>query len=132
MNIDDRIKQKIIKYERMLQNPSDNDLAILSELLDNDFYEIGQSGRVWNKTQICSYFSNLQSENEDVSEIVMTDEHFKIISQEILLLTYKIKKIDLTIRNTICSLRSSLWRKANNSWAMVFHQGTPMIGVKYD
>ena len=127
MKIDDKLKSEIINYEVMLQNLNDFSIAELSCLLDDDFSEIGQSGIVWNKEQVMNHFDNLKSGCENNNEIVMLDEQFKLISEEIILLTYKTKKTNLSTKFATYSLRSSLWKKQNDRWVMLFHQGTPVV-----
>lgn len=126
MNNNDELKRRIMNYERMLQNPRDYSTEELRRLLDDDFSEIGQSGNIYRREQTISHFNNLKSCDENEREILMTNERFQVISEGVVLLTYRIKKTNLSTKTTTYSFRSSLWKKQNDQWVMVFHQGTPV------
>ena len=124
MNISDQVKQKIIHYERMLQSPKDYDIEILNELLDDNFYEIGQSGKTWNKGQIIEYFNQQMLNTKKTCVVTMENESFLTVEKLVVLITYTFKQTDTSLNFSRSSRRSSLWKKQGESWVMVFHQGT--------
>jgi len=73
----------------------------LSKLLADEFYEIGKSGKVYNKIQVIEAIS--QEENE--TSIILFDFEVKELTEGIVLALYKTKYL-----NEI-SLRSSIWKK---------------------
>jgi hypothetical protein len=92
--------------------------ARASELLADDFVEFGRSGRVFNKESIIAAMAQ-----EAPGPRLSTATDFKVvnISTDAALVTYR------TIQNAepkIFSLHSSIWRRHNDRWQMMFHQGT--------
>jgi hypothetical protein len=93
---------------------------VLTDLLHEDFFEIGGSGNSYDRAAI---IAALQSENS--AKVWSQDYELKMISEQIALLIYKAAHFaaDGTLMNH--SFRSSLWRFECEKWRMVFHQGTP-------
>lgn len=91
----------------------------LSQLFSDDFVEFGSSGKVYNKPEVVHA---LQHEPETKFEVV----DFKInpLSPEVVLATYRVKKIRVEENKTTQSLRSSIWKLSDIGWQLVFHQGT--------
>lgn len=111
MNISDQVKQNIINYERMLQNPKDYDLETLSKLLDDNFYEIGQSGKTWKKGQIIEYFNQQMSNTKNSYVVTMENENFVTVDELVVFNTYTFKQIDASSNFSRSSRRSLLWKK---------------------
>jgi len=91
----------------------------LDELLADDFKEFTSIGTVIDKKDV---LKNLPKES--LVKWKVSNFKIKAIAQDIVLVTYKVQKIDLKNKKTIVSLRSSLWRNISNNWQIVFHQGT--------
>lgn len=91
----------------------------LGELLVDDFLEFGASGLIVDKKKV---LSNLPKQNN----IVWQTSNLKVknISENIFLLTYKVKKTNIKTGEIINSLRSSIWKIENGKAKMFFHQGT--------
>lgn len=87
----------------------------LGEVLDDEFLEIGSSGRITVRTDY----------NEDHSltpdDMELTDFQMHPLAQDTVLTTYRIFN-KTTGRKT---LRSSIWKKRATGWKLFFHQGTP-------
>lgn len=93
-----------------------SDAARLSQLLADDFVEFGASGNVWGtKAQV---IAGLQEELFSARR--MTEFALKRLSEDVVLVTYRCHR-----KAVGDSLRSSVWRKEQGQWRMVFHQGTP-------
>lgn len=122
MKLDDKMKSQIIENEKILQNPKQISPNLVDRLLADDYIEIGQSGRIWHKSQILDYFNRHQNR----WQMEMMDEEFKQISDEVILLTYKLKKVNNEDSTVSCSSRSSLWKITINECTLIFHQGTPI------
>lgn len=91
----------------------------VDELLAEDFLEIGSSGRVYDKAQITAL---LAAETGVLS--VETDTFaFRKLAEGVVLVTYTTRITNEA--ETRSALRSSIWRKTNGRWKIVFHQGTP-------
>ena len=88
----------------------------LVELLADDFIEFGSSGRVYTKDDLVAVL-------QDESPVVQTTSDFRMLTlaPDVALLLYRISRHSEPV---VDSLRSSLWRRSNGKWQMVFHQGT--------
>jgi hypothetical protein len=93
--------------------------GLLSRLLADDFIEFGSSGKIYDKQQI---IDQLQSRSS--AEYSVTNLQVELLSSSIALVTYRCFRSSQIDRGKNISLRSSIWRKGNESWQMVFHQGT--------
>jgi hypothetical protein len=106
--------------ERLAQPQVRRSPEDLSQLLAEDFREFGSSGRVFNKQQI---IQALQEQRP--CRLSLEDFQAVTLAPDVVLLTYRgccqFQGSDTVLR----SLRSSIWRKQNGSWQVVFHQGTP-------
>jgi hypothetical protein len=92
----------------------------LSRLLADDFREFGSSGRIFNKQQIIEELQNQTPVQISIDEFQMT-----WLARNIALVTYRGNCRFLESDKVSQSLRSSIWRKENERWEVVFHQGTP-------
>ncbi|WLR42192.1 DUF4440 domain-containing protein [Bacillus carboniphilus] len=100
--------------EKLLRTEIRSSQIELKKLLADDFFEIGSSGRILYKGEEIGV--------EGIGEVKMTMSDFEIhpLSSDIILATY-------VICNEIkkeYTLRSSIWKRFNEGWKMVFHQGT--------
>lgn len=103
--------------EALLSAEVRRDPARLGELLASDVYEIGQSGRHWDKSEIVAALS---TEASSEHEVVLGERQAQHIASDVVLLTY-VLRFDGRV-----SIRSSLWRQAGDSVQCIFHQGTPV------
>ena len=94
----------------------------LNELLADDFLEFGMSGKRFTKKDIIELL--LKSEG---TKYEGTDFETKEIAPDTVLLTYRASVENITTGVKKWTLRSSLWQKHDNTWQMMFHQGTPQI-----
>lgn len=104
-----------------------NNIAVVSEMLHDDFEEIGRSGHYYDKQQT---LAALQIES---GQAPIFSEGFKlaIIAEGAVLLTYRSFHRSDGGGVTRCTLRSSIWLLSANDnggrWLMRFHQGTPIV-----
>jgi hypothetical protein len=94
----------------------------LNELLADDFVEFGMFGKKYSKQDIVESLPKAEEEKFERYEAI--DLVAKEISPDTVLLTYKASVKFLKTNETIWTLRSSIWQKRNDSWQMIFHQGT--------
>ena len=111
----------LISLERELHDPSVRKNAErLDQLLHNSYIEIGRSGEVYDKAKI---LSSLQA---DTTHLIWSQDYdTQIISDSLVLLTYRSAHFGVDEVLSRFSRRSSLWEKIGNSWKLRFHQGTP-------
>lgn len=109
--------KELIELEIKLLDPQvRKDPASLLELLDESFIEVIPSGQIWNRAQIIEALLSDQSPDTYIASSFTSH----LVSEEVVILTYTLGKDSGNHQ----SIRSSLWKRVNNSWKMVFHQGT--------
>ncbi|MFD9627269.1 nuclear transport factor 2 family protein [Peribacillus muralis] len=109
------LKEQLRQLEEKLLKPEiRTSQKELNQLLADNFFEFGSSGKVLYKDERIG--------EEGIGEVKMTLSDFEIhpMSEEIVLTTYRI----FNVVNKQHSLRSSIWKITDGSWKMIFHQGT--------
>ncbi len=113
-------KEHIIAQEKRLLDRKEPG-PTLSMLIDEEFIEIVNSTTHCYKADAVQWLMM-----EDPSIYSGTDFLTKVLANHLVLLTYTSHKKNAPGAPVKKALRSSLWRKRNNRWQMVFHQSTPM------
>ncbi len=109
-----RLEARLLKPE-VRSSPEE-----LTLLLAEDVFEIGSSGRTFDKKQI---IATLQGESE--LDYSLQDFQVKQLSSDIALATYRIVARRFQDGKARMSLRSSIWVHRQGRWQLMFHQGTP-------
>jgi len=112
------IKGLLLSLENsLLANTVRTDEKHISELLDEHFKEYTSSGKVY-----CYTPGDVFGKNIEETRIIESSFDVISLSPEIALVNYQTLKIskDKEIRTN----RSSIWKKTDNKWKIVFHQGT--------
>ena len=106
----------VLQLEQELQTKAcrNNHLRVL-ELLAPDFTEVGASGRVWD---LPSALELLESQHNDGEEIEVTGLTGRILADGFILVRW-----DSAYQGRR-SRRTSLWRRDQEGWRLVHHQGT--------
>lgn len=110
-----------IKYleEKLLKPDVRKSTEEMDELLSDDFFEFGSSGRVYNKAQVISSLRN-----EPVSAISIENFKAGMLADGVVHVTYTAVKSGADGEKESRSLRSSIWVNTNGRWRILFHQGT--------
>ncbi len=82
-------------------------------LLDEDFVEIGASGRRWKRDAIIAELAGSPDVESNVSAMSV-----RAVAAHVALVEYETTTPDRRV------LRSSWWRKCEGGWRCFFHQGT--------
>ncbi|MER6231535.1 MULTISPECIES: nuclear transport factor 2 family protein [Streptomyces] len=113
----ERAVQAAIKAELRLLDPAVRaSPALVLQLLDPDFTEIGASGRRWDATSILTVTSAGSVDPE--SPVKVSEMSGGVLAPGLVHLTY------FTDGNGRRVWRSSLWRMTETGWRLYFHQGT--------
>src|SRR5262245_53040771 len=121
MSTDPGLSEHLRNLEELLARPDiRRSPEELSRLLADDFREFGGSGRVFDKQQI---IDTLQKQT--LVELWLEDFQVMCLAPDIALVTYRGNCRFPETGKVSLSLRSSIWRKWNGRWEVVFHQGTP-------
>lgn len=116
-----KIFEEIIELEKMLLNPSIRRTpSELDKLLSDDFIEFGSSGKIYDKKIVIERLLVENPIDIDATDFVATQ-----LSMDVIQLRFKTqsRRKGGTVSS---SLRSSIWKKVDSSWQMIFHQGTRM------
>ncbi len=108
--------------ERLLRANVRRSPQDIAELLADDFIEIGSSGRIYDKQTTIA-----ELQRESPVEIALTHFQMRILAPDVVLATYRAVRSASTPAQTAQSLRSSIWRRLDGRWQLVFHQGTPLL-----
>lgn len=119
----DEIELKLIllNYERLLLTDAIRvDQERISELLDIHFKEYTSSGKIYQYTA-----GDIFGVSKEKIQILESSFEVIQLSSDIALVNYQTIKEgkDKEIKVN----RSSIWRKTENTWKIVFHQGTISI-----
>lgn len=109
------LKDHLLQLEKKLLTPETRtSIEELNELLADEFFEFGSSGRVWYKKDC------VEGNGLTVYNMSLYDFDIHPLAPDVVLTTYRVK--DET-RNQH-TLRSSIWKYIDGRWQMYFHQGT--------
>ena len=106
---------EVLALELALLRPEvRRDVERVRELLDEDFREIGASGRLWTREEtLAALAADHDQERVTVDELQAVE-----LTQDLVLLTYRSDRAGRRAR------RSSIWRRADGRWRLLHHQGT--------
>lgn len=107
-------------YDEKLLNPEiRKSPQEISQLLADEFIEIGASGTVYDKQKTIETLVH-----EKGRHLLMEDYKTKELSAELILSTYLLVKSDKDDIDKEHSFRTSIWKISNGNWHLIFHQGT--------
>ena len=105
--------------ERLLRPEIRKSAAEVAALLSDDFVELASDGRTYGKRQI---IASLRSEAP--KRYSLKDFRVRILAPGVALATFRLQKRFPKKKETVTSLRSSIWKRIDGRWRMAFHQGT--------
>ena len=112
--------------EEILLTPEGRgDPKVVRRLIAEDFVEFGSSGTVYRKPEIVRFLAEEAREAEP-GAVTTADWEVSSLADQIALVTYRATRHAAGGGGTVSSLRSSIWRRTEAGWQMVFHQGTPL------
>jgi hypothetical protein len=94
------------------------DRALMERTFAPDFFEIGQSGRIWSRDACLSHASQPL-----VARLPLAHFQVRLVTADVAHATY----VSAVTYDGVEAYahRSSIWRRAVAGWQLVFHQGTP-------
>ena len=90
----------------------------LEDILGEEFYEIGSSGRVFDRQTIIDTMIT-----ESKRELIMKEFQATVLADDVILTTFRILRL-IEGEMTASSRHCSVWKKRDDHWWMVYHQGT--------
>jgi hypothetical protein len=115
----------IKRLEMRLQLPSvRSSPQQLDQLLADDFLEFGSSGKTYDKPKVIAALvadpSTSQPRYAALNKLRVT-----WLADDTVLLNYRSSR-SMTGGGRIQANRSSIWKRIDGRWQMLFHQGTPL------
>ena len=113
-------EQELRRLEQLLLEPDVRaSTARVAEFLADEFVEFGSSGTVYSKESILETLVG-----EEPAERTLSDFLAHELSPGVVLVTYRSERRKPS-GDVSAFVRSSVWKRINGRWLMVFHQGTP-------
>jgi hypothetical protein len=120
MDLDHSLCDHIRQLEQQLLQPevrrSRHDL---DGLLADEFTEFASDGVAYSKEEVVEAL-----EPEVVYRRSLTDFPVAGLAENVVLATYRVTRQNDTLKESIVSLRSSIWTRREGRWQLLFHQGT--------
>ncbi|MEO6117294.1 MAG: nuclear transport factor 2 family protein [Pseudolysinimonas sp.] len=112
------LRGAIAAEQRLLEPAVRADPAAVSELLDDDFTEIGQTGRVWTRSAI---IAALAADSGDQAVVETSGWAVREVGPQLALVEFETSRDGIQVR------RSTLWRLRDGVWRAVAHQATRIV-----
>jgi hypothetical protein len=103
-------------------DPPGADRTYLEELIAEDYFEVGGSGRIYSRERVIETVVDRYDREEPAVEYKVEDFAVREISAQIFLATYTLSQPDG--HETRVTRRSTIWTNAAGRWQVVYHQGT--------
>lgn len=88
----------------------------MNRLLAEEFFEFGQSGRVWTRQEV------IEMEPRRIGvRLPLPDFNIHRLGPDVALVTYR----SVVTGSESAANRASVWKRIGPGWRLVFHQGTP-------
>jgi hypothetical protein len=117
--VDEALRRRLLALELALAK---RDLAAIrggyGAVLDEDFSEIGSSGRLWDRAATLDALGAASSADVEIDDVA-----FSLQADDVVVLTYRAASRDADGEVT-WSRRVSWWVRRDGDWRLRFHQGT--------
>ncbi len=100
--------------EKLLSDSARKDEIFLEQVFAKDCVEFGASGKVYKRSEI---IKSLLATKNSSQKARIVDFTARSLGQDHVMATYRINA-----QNS--SIRSSIWRRDQKNWQLMFHQGT--------
>ena len=111
-----------ILEERLLHGSLDPEEPGPAALLADDFYEIGSSGRLYDKAETLNRLND-----EARRDGAIRDFQVRFVAPEVALVVYLLMGTEED-EPAAPTWHSSIWQYHHGRWQIRFHQGTPAAG----
>ena len=117
----DVAESELVAMEPLLHRlPAGADRVAISGILDDDFFEVGASGKEYRREFVIDVveerYSNGVDPDDDAWEIDSLS--IRVLADDVRLVTYRLSFAGRLSR------RSTLWRRSEAGWRAIYHQGT--------
>jgi hypothetical protein len=119
--MDATAQEELLALERALLEPETrHNPGWLDRTLAPDMIEFGRSGRRYDKDAIIAAL--VAETPSPVPRFELIADAVAELAPDVALVTYRLEPL---VETEQASLRSSIWRREDGRWRLVFHQGTP-------
>jgi len=84
----------------------------------DDYWEIGASGARYDRAFILKHLASTPPVDAEAAGWITSDHALRCLAADTFLLTYRLQQKERI------TLRSTLWRRSEQGWRILFHQGT--------
>ncbi|NOX28179.1 MAG: DUF4440 domain-containing protein [Gammaproteobacteria bacterium] len=110
------VLEELKQLEKQFHYPDANKTRVdFESLMDEVFWEVGASGRAYDKAFVLDC---LEVRSQESTKVAMGSFNCLEIASECYLLSY------IQIENSRTTRHSAIWRKINTQWKSLYHQGT--------
>lgn len=103
-------------------DPIGADRAAIEELLVGDFFEVGASGRVYDRERVIDIVVDRYERDDSAVVGEIEDFRVRVAGPETYIVTYTLLQPDgHSVRTT---RRATVWTNVSGAWRIVYHQGT--------
>lgn len=95
--------------------------ADLERMTDEVFWEIGASGKIYQRAYVIETLLERYEEGPEPHDWPCRDFSITALAESLFLLSYTLDEPERVTR------RSTIWRRTDEGWKIVFHQGTPTV-----
>ncbi|AUN41736.1 DUF4440 domain-containing protein [Tsukamurella tyrosinosolvens] len=106
------------RREPVFHGPSWRSLADFDDAVAPDFWEVGASGRRYSREHVRAVTEQRIAAPPDESDWETSEFQVRAMGASVYLLTYTLAQGDRVTR------RLTVWRRRENRWTVMFHQGT--------
>ena len=106
------------RREPVFHGPSWRSLDDFDDAVAQDFWEVGASGRRYSREHVRAVTEQRIAAPQDESGWETSDFQVRAMGASVYLLTYTLAQGERVTR------RLTVWRRRENRWAVMFHQGT--------
>lgn len=92
--------------------------ADLERMTDDAFWEIGASGNIYQRAYVIETLLERYEKGPELHDWPCRDFTIMGLAESLFLLSYTLDEPDRVTR------RSTIWRRTDEGWKIVFHQGT--------
>lgn len=120
MTEDNSTEEHLKSLEQRLLDPEiRKSAAEVGALLADEFREFVSTGEIYNKSQIIELLQKAPTTASSLTEFKTL-----LLAPDVALATFFYFRGAAQDRPAAKSIRSSIWKRMNGRWQMVFHQGT--------
>lgn len=113
------VLEELRRREPVFHGPDWRTVADFDDAVAPDFWEVGASGRRYSRDHVRSVIEQRLTAKREETDWETRDFQVRAMGASVYLLTYTLEQGERITR------RLTVWRRRENRWSVMFHQGTP-------